>query len=166
MSDFTTYQANQSLIELDPYSRSIQEYFLAPQKEKKNACEKLIATLGSHPGLLAVGKKMIEKGDPRIKIGFLEYLNPVLPSQPDRDYIVRGYLRQHKPRNKIQRQVILQRAEEIGEIKDIMRREYLERLQYKVSLLLLVTMNGLIEVDSGSRGDDFDQDFDGVTFRG
>lgn len=166
MGDYTSYQANQTLIELNPYERAIQEYFAAPQKEKKTSCEKLISILGSHPKLLDTGKKMIDAKDPRMKDAYLSYLNSVLPAQSDRDAVVREYLRQHKTRNRIQRQVTLQRAEEIGEIKDIMKREYLERLQHKVSLLLLVAMNGLVDVDSSGKGDEFDQDFDGVTFRG
>jgi hypothetical protein len=167
MGDFTSYQANQTLIELNPYERAIQEYFAAPQKEKKTSCEKLISVLGSHPKLIDTGKKMIASNDPRMKEKYLSSLNSVLPAQSDRDAVVREYLRQHKTRNRIQRQVTLQRAEEIGEIKDIMKREYLEQLQYKVSLLLLVAMNGLVDVNADAGGgDDYDQEFDGVTFRG
>jgi len=166
MGDHTSYQATQTLIELNPYERAIQEYFAAPQKEKKTSCEKLISIIGSHPKLVQTGTEMLKAKDVRMDESYIAFLNPVLPAQPDRDRIVRDYLKQHKARNKIQRQVLLQRAEEIGELKDIMKREYLERLQHKVSLLLLVAMNGLVDVDSAGKGDEFDQDFDGVTFRG
>lgn len=164
MNDYAPQQTN-ALLELNPYERAIQEYFAAPAKEKKTACEKLISVLGSHPRLVEEGKKLVEKQDPRIKQQDLPYLSPYLPAQPDRSRVIRDYLRQHNITNAVHRRVLLQRAEETGEIRERMNREYIERLQYKCSLLLAVAMR-FLDIDTTKGGGEYDQDFDGVSFRG
>lgn len=155
------YVNNQGLLELNPYERATFEIFSAETKKRISSLENYILEVGAHP-------KLREEVDKRNDLTAEEkkYINPFLPARPHREDVIRQYVRMHKPRNRTQRKTLLSRAEQEGTIERIMNQEYKERLLYKVSLIKKVANTFLVDVDSSGKGNDYDQEFDGVSFRG
>jgi hypothetical protein len=155
------YVNNQGLLELNPYERATFELFSAETKKRISSLENYIQTVGSHPKISEEAKKRDNLTEEEKK-----YINSFLPARPHREDVIRQYVRMHKPRNRTQRKTLLSRAEQDGTIERIMNQEYKDRLLYKVSLIMKVANPVLVDVDALGKGDEFDQDFDGVTFRG